>query len=129
GCPAVMKTAAFGYDGKGQIPIRSADQALAAWDSLDRQEAVLESFIDLQREISVIGARGVDGRRSHFAPIDNAHRHHILDVSTAPSTVAPALAAQAIAATEAVLDALDYVGILCIEFFVTRGDRLLINEL
>ncbi len=59
-----------------------------AWESLGRQESILEAFIDLEREISVIGARGVDGSWSHFGPIDNAHRHHILDVSVAPSTVA-----------------------------------------
>jgi 5-(carboxyamino)imidazole ribonucleotide synthase len=129
GTPAVLKTTTFGYDGKGQISIGSETGAVAAWDTLQRQEAVLEQFIDLEREISVIGARGVDGGRSRFGPIDNAHQHHILDVSVAPSGVAPEIAAQAIAITEGVLDALDFVGILCIEFFVARDGRLLINEL
>ncbi len=90
---------------------------------------MLEAFVDLEREISVIGARGVDGARSRFGPIDNAHRQHILDISVAPSSVAPEISAQAIAMTDGVLDALDFVGILCIEFFVTRDGRLLINEL
>jgi 5-(carboxyamino)imidazole ribonucleotide synthase len=129
GRPAVLKTAAFGYDGKGQVPIDAGTDALAAWNGLRRQEAVLEAFIDLEREISVIGARGVDGGRSRFGPFDNAHRHHILDVSVAPSSVDPRIAAEALAVTDGVLDALDFVGILCIEFFVTRGGRLLINEL
>jgi len=129
GRPAVLKTAAFGYDGKGQMPIGAGTDAIAAWDGMRRQEAVLEAFIDLEREISVIGARGVGGSRSCFGAIENAHRHHILDVSVAPSGVGPRIAAEALAITDGVLDALDYVGILCIEFFVARDGRLLINEL
>lgn len=129
GRPAVLKTAAFGYDGKGQVPIIEVGDAATAWESMGRQEAVLEAFIDLEREISVIGARGVDGGQSHFGPFDNAHRHHILDVSVAPSDVAPALARVAVEITQGVLEALDYIGLLCIEFFVTRDGRLLVNEL
>jgi 5-(carboxyamino)imidazole ribonucleotide synthase len=129
GRPAVLKTAAFGYDGKGQVAIRGDIDPLQAWDSLERREAILEAFVDLDCEISVIGARGVDGSRSHFGPIDNVHRRHILDVSSAPSAVSAAVAAQAVEAMHTVLDALDYVGILCIEFFVARDGRLLINEL
>jgi 5-(carboxyamino)imidazole ribonucleotide synthase len=129
GCPAVLKTAAFGYDGKGQVAIRAAAEAPAAWAAIGRREAVLEAFIDLDCEISVIGARGVDGEWSYFGPIENAHANHILDVSVAPAAVAPALARQAIDATQTVMDALDYVGILCVEFFVTRAGALLINEL
>jgi 5-(carboxyamino)imidazole ribonucleotide synthase len=127
--PAVLKTATFGYDGKGQVTIDRTTDALAAWEALGRRESILEAFLDLDREISVIGARAVDGTRSHFGPIDNVHRRHILDVSTAPSEVSPAVAARAIEVTDGVLDALDFVGILCIEFFLTRDGRLLINEL
>jgi 5-(carboxyamino)imidazole ribonucleotide synthase len=129
GCPSILKTAAFGYDGKGQVAIAQASEADAAWSALGRQEAILEALVDLDREISVIGARGVDHAWSHFDPIENAHRHHILDVSVAPASIPSALAAQAVEATRAVLEALDYVGILCIEFFVTRAGVLLINEL
>jgi 5-(carboxyamino)imidazole ribonucleotide synthase len=129
GRPAVLKTAALGYDGKGQARIDSGTDARAAWASLGDQEAVLEQFVDLEREISVIGARGVDGSWRHFGPIDNVHRHHILDVSTAPSSVAPGPARQAVEATRAVMDALEYVGILCIEFFVTHAGEILLNEL
>jgi len=129
GRPAILKTTAFGYDGKGQTAIGPETDAVAAWDALQRQEAVLESFVDLEREISVIGARGVDGTRASFGPIDNAHRHHILDISVAPSGADPEILAQALAATDGVLDALDFIGILCIEFFVTRDGRLLINEI
>jgi 5-(carboxyamino)imidazole ribonucleotide synthase len=135
GRPSVLKTASFGYDGKGQALLGPDDDPVRAWESLGRQEAVLEAFIDLEREISVIGARGVDGAFSHFSPFDNLHRDHILDVSVAPSTVPAPLAAQAVDVTRAVMEALEYVGILCIEFFVAHGahgahdGRLLINEL
>lgn len=129
GSPAVLKTTAFGYDGKGQVPVAKPDELKAAWESLGRRESVLESFLDLDREISVIGARGVDGAWSCFGPIENAHVRHILDVSVAPAGVSAALAAQAIDVTRRVVEALDYVGILCVEFFITRDGRLLVNEL
>ncbi|MBM3770359.1 MAG: 5-(carboxyamino)imidazole ribonucleotide synthase [Acidimicrobiia bacterium] len=129
GRPSVLKTAALGYDGKGQARLDGGVDPHDAWRTLGEREAILERFVDLEREISVIGARGVDGGWSYFGPIDNAHRNHILDVSTAPSDVRPPVAAQAIDATKAVMDALEYIGILCIEFFVTRDGQLLINEL
>jgi 5-(carboxyamino)imidazole ribonucleotide synthase len=127
--PAVLKTATFGYDGKGQVTVRQAGSLRSAWESLRRSESILEAFIDLDREISVIGARGADGSLSHFGPIENAHANHILDVSVAPAGVSPSTAAEAVRITEAVLDALQYIGILCIEFFVARDGRLLVNEL
>jgi len=129
GCPAVLKTASFGYDGKGQVAVASPGELAAAWSALDRREAILEAFIDLDREISVIGARGVGGEWSHFGPIENAHARHILDVSVAPADVPAAVAAQAVDVTRCVMDALDFTGILCVEFFVARGGRLLVNEL
>lgn len=129
GCPAVLKTVAFGYDGKGQAPVTSPDAALEAWESIGRQEAVLEAFVQLECEISVIGARGTNGEWSWFGPFENAHRHHILDVSVAPARVPDAAARQAVDATHQVMEALDYVGILCIEFFVARDGRVMVNEL
>jgi len=129
GCPSVLKTSTLGYDGKGQTPIVAAGGATAAWDALGRRPAILEAFIDLDCEISVIGARGVAGEWSCFGPIENAHSRHILDVSVAPALVAPAVAADAVAATRSVMEALEFVGILCVEFFVARDGRLLINEL
>jgi 5-(carboxyamino)imidazole ribonucleotide synthase len=129
GCPSVLKTAAFGYDGKGQVAVRQPAEAAGAWSALKRHEAILEAFIDLESELSVIGARGVDHSWSHFGPIENIHRNHILDVSVAPADVPPAIAAQAIEATRTVMEALDFIGILCVEFFVTRAGVLLINEL
>jgi 5-(carboxyamino)imidazole ribonucleotide synthase len=129
GTPAVLKTAAFGYDGKGQAMVTDPDAAGAAWSAMQRQDAVLEKFVNLEREVSIIGARGVRGDFSSFGPIENAHAHHILDVSVAPAAVPERLAAEGVAITRQVMDALDYVGLLCIEFFVTRDGRLLVNEL
>jgi 5-(carboxyamino)imidazole ribonucleotide synthase len=129
GCPSILKTATSGYDGKGQIRIDSAADLTAAWDALGRREAVLEAFVDLDREISVIGARGVGGEWSHFGPIENAHARHILDVSVTPATVPDATAAMAVDVVRRVMEALDFVGILCVEFFIARDGRLLVNEL
>jgi len=129
GRPSVLKTAALGYDGKGQVSIREATDAVEAWSSLGRKECVLESFIDLEREISVIGARGVDGATSFFDPFDNVHSHHILDVTVAPADIPERIAADAIEITRSVLEGLDYIGILCVEFFVARDGRLLVNEI
>jgi 5-(carboxyamino)imidazole ribonucleotide synthase len=129
GYPAVLKTAALGYDGKGQVLVAGPEGAADAWSMLGKRDAVLEAFIELEREVSVIGARGVDGRVAHFEPIENTHRHHILDVSIAPGRLDASLAAEAVSVTDAVMEALEYIGILCIEFFVSRDGRLLVNEL
>jgi 5-(carboxyamino)imidazole ribonucleotide synthase len=129
GRPAVLKTAALGYDGKGQARIDDGTDPSRAWTELGGHEAVAESLIDLEREFSIVGARGVDGISELFTPMDNVHRHHILDLSTAPASLPPAIVRQAIEATRAVLNALDYVGVLCVEFFLARDGRLFINEL
>jgi 5-(carboxyamino)imidazole ribonucleotide synthase len=129
GCPSVLKTATSGYDGKGQMGIDTADDHAPAWDALGRREAVLEAFLDLDLEISVIGARGIGGEWSHFGPIENAHARHILDVSVSPANVPEATAARAVDITRCVMEALDFVGILCVEFFITRDGSLLVNEL
>jgi 5-(carboxyamino)imidazole ribonucleotide synthase len=129
GCPAVLKTASLGYDGKGQMPIGNPDEAVAAWNALGRAEAILEAFLDLDREISVIGARGVDGSWSHFGPIENAHHRHVLDVSVSPAGVPASVAALAVEVARSVMEALEFVGLLCVELFVTRDGRLLVNEL
>jgi 5-(carboxyamino)imidazole ribonucleotide synthase len=129
GTPGILKTASFGYDGKGQIAVRDRSQAAAAWDALGRREAILEAFVDLDREISVIAARGADRSWSAFMPFENVHRNHILDITSSPAAVAPIMVTQAVDATHAVMDALEYVGVLCIEFFVTRDGRVLVNEI
>ncbi|MCC6191484.1 MAG: 5-(carboxyamino)imidazole ribonucleotide synthase [Anaerolineales bacterium] len=129
GCPAVLKTAGYGYDGKGQVTLEQPTQAAAGWAALGGQPAVLEAFIPYEREVSVVAARGLDGTFAHFGVIENTHRNHILDVSAAPAEIPASVAAQAIEAARAVLEQLGVVGVLCVEFFVAPGGRLLINEL
>jgi 5-(carboxyamino)imidazole ribonucleotide synthase len=129
GLPAVLKQAAWGYDGKGQAKLASAAEAETAWAAVGAQESILEAFVDFEREVSVVAARGLDGSVADYGVIENVHRHHILDLSTAPAAVPEPVAAEAVRLTRAALEALDVVGVLCVEFFVTRDGRLLINEL
>jgi 5-(carboxyamino)imidazole ribonucleotide synthase len=128
GSPAVLKTAAWGYDGKGQAVIRSAGDALAAWQSLRTSEAILEAWIDFEKEVSVVAARGVDGDCVVFPVFENAHRNHILDVTVCPARLSDHLQREARDLARSVLTTLDVVGVLCVEFFVTKDGRLLINE-
>jgi len=129
GTPAVIKTAAYGYDGKGQHQAMTPADVEHIWTAIGHQEAVVEKFISLQTEISVIGTRGLDGSIVQFPPFENRHRHHILDLTTVPAAVAPAIARQAADITSTVLDELQYVGVLCVEFFVSTDGELLVNEL
>jgi 5-(carboxyamino)imidazole ribonucleotide synthase len=129
GLPAVLKTAGFGYDGKGQSKLTSLHEAEAALLALEGQEAILEAFVDFEREVSVVAARDVDRRCAHYGVIENSHRQHILDVSTAPAAVSPKLAQEAVAMAQGILETLDVVGVLCVEFFLTRDNKLLVNEL
>ena len=129
GSPAVLKTAAFGYDGKGQFKIDSADQAADAWTAVHGQESVLEAFIDLECEISVVAARGAGGQFVHFGAIENQHSRHILDFSIAPARVPRKIADDAIEMARTVLEKLGVIGVLCVEFFVSRDGKLMINEL
>jgi 5-(carboxyamino)imidazole ribonucleotide synthase len=129
GCPAVLKTAGFGYDGKGQTKIKSVDEAEAALALTGRQEMVLEAFVDFDCEVSVVAARGLNGGFAHWGVIQNEHHNHILDVSVAPANLPLNVAAEAIEIARAVLEQLEVVGVLCVEFFLTKQGKLLINEL
>ena len=129
GLPAVLKTAGFGYDGKGQSKITSLSEAEPALGALEGQEAILEAFVDFECEVSVVAARGLDGAFAHYGVIENLHRHHILDVSIAPAAVSPKIAHEAVEIARSILEALDVVGVLCVEFFLTRDGKLLVNEL
>jgi 5-(carboxyamino)imidazole ribonucleotide synthase len=129
GCPALLKTAGWGYDGKGQVRVERPDAAAAAWARLGGQEAVLEAFVGYEREVSVVAARGHDGQVVDFGVIENHHIGGILDFSLAPARVGAATERQAREITRAVLEALEVVGVLCVEFFVLPGGGLLINEL
>ncbi|MDB5347747.1 MAG: phosphoribosylaminoimidazole carboxylase, ATPase subunit [Schlesneria sp.] len=128
GTPAVLKTADWGYDGKGQTVIRSAEEAPSAWAKLNAPHAILETFIDYESELSVVAARGVNGDFASYGPIGNSHSNHILDVSICPARVPQHVAAEAVEIARAVLERMDVVGVLCVEFFLTRDGRLLINE-
>ncbi len=127
--PGVIKTAAFGYDGKGQTKVSSPEEAERAIGAPSGLERVYEAFVDFERELSVVAARGLDGSFAHWGVIENAHRNHILDVSVCPAHVPPAVAAEAVQIARGILEQLDVVGVLCVEFFLTREGNLLVNEL
>jgi len=129
GYPSILKTAGFGYDGKGQTRINRAEDAAPALAAAGSQEMVLEAFVDFACELSVVAARGTDGSFVHWGAIENSHQRHILDLSIAPARVPPAVRDEAVAITRAVLEQLAVVGVLCVEFFLTRDGKLLINEL
>jgi 5-(carboxyamino)imidazole ribonucleotide synthase len=129
GIPAILKTACFGYDGKGQTRISSLDQTDHALQLLGATELVLEAAIDFECELSVVAARGMDGDVKDWGVVRNSHRHHILDVSTAPADVPLEVARAAIEIAHGVLEQLQVVGVLCVEYFLARNGTLMINEL
>ncbi len=126
--PAVLKRARFGYDGKGQARVASPAEARKAWSAFERAPCVLERLLALDCEVSVVVARGEDGATAPFTVAENRHRHGILDVSIAPARVGAALAGEAQAMAAKLAGALGYVGVLGVEFFVSKG-RLLVNEI
>ena len=126
GTPAILKTAGFGYDGKGQRRIAT----LADIDGIAIQgEHVLEAFVDFACELSVVAGRGLDGAFCHWGPMLNTHSRHILDTSVAPSGLSSATMAEAIDIARAILEELGVVGVLCVEFFLRKDGKLLVNEL
>lgn len=129
GSPAVLKTAGSGYDGKGQAKILEAGQAQQAWQAIGKAEAVLEEFVDFEKEVSVVAARGRDGSFVHFGVIENEHQNHILDVSMAPAAIPEKTAREAGTIARTVMEKLDVIGVLCVEFFLKKDGTLLVNEL
>ncbi len=129
GLPAVLKTASFGYDGKGQQKLRSPEELAGAFAALQGAEGIFEAFVDFEKEISVVAARTLNGEFAAFPVFENTHSHHILDVTLCPAGLSPALAHQAEEIARAVLESLNVVGLLTVELFVTRDERLLVNEL
>ncbi|MEL7104540.1 MAG: 5-(carboxyamino)imidazole ribonucleotide synthase [Pseudomonadota bacterium] len=127
GTPSILKTRRLGYDGKGQARLTSPDDAATAWNAMAGADALLEGFVDFQREISVIATRGQDHRIIAFEPGENVHRDGILHTTTVPAKIAEATRAEAIAQTKSLMQVLDYVGTIGVEFFVT-SDGLIINE-
>jgi 5-(carboxyamino)imidazole ribonucleotide synthase len=129
GTPAVLKTTKFGYDGKGQRVVATPEDAAEAWQYLGRHKCVWEKFVDFRREVSVVVARAADGSMATCGPIENAHAHHILDVSVVPATSSTAAADQAIAIAKQVAHELGVNGIICVEFFETAAGDMLVNEM
>jgi 5-(carboxyamino)imidazole ribonucleotide synthase len=129
GCPAILKTAVSGYDGKGQARVTKPGDAEAAFAATGSQEKILEAFIDFELEFSIVAARGLDGTFSHWGLIENTHRNHILDLSFAPANVPEATSVQAVGIAKDLLETLDVIGVLCIEFFLSRDQKIFINEL
>ncbi len=128
--PGIVKTARLGYDGTGQIRVKTRAELAAAWDELKQVPCVLEKMLPLKAECSVIVARGWDGACVNLPPQLNLHREGILAVTSAyEGNMPPALAAEAVAATKAIAEELQYVGVLCVEFFVLQDDTLVVNEM
>ena len=129
GCPAVLKTARLGYDGKGQVLLTPETSPEDAWHRMGGTVGILEGFVDFRCEISVIVARGHDGALAVYPPVENRHVNHILDTTIAPARLPSGTAAKAKAITRHIAERLDLVGVLAVEMFVTEAGVLLVNEL
>ena len=137
GRPSILKTRRLGYDGKGQATIREGSDLSGVFRSLGAKPCVLEGVVSFLREISVVAARGADGSFAAYDVCENRHENHVLARTTVPAAIAPATAARAIAMAEQIAEALDYVGVLAVELFVTmewgpdgvQGESLRVNEI
>ncbi len=128
GRPSILKTRRFGYDGKGQVKITGDLAPEAAWAEIGKAPAILEGFVTFEKEISVIAARGWDGQVAVFDVPENVHRDHILQTSTVPAAISPDIRRKAQDIGETIITALDYVGVIGIELFVS-GQGLVANEI
>ena len=128
GTPAILKTRRMGYDGKGQVRIAAADIAQNALDQMQGAPAILEGFVAFSHEVSVIGARAEDGQTACFDPAENVHEDGILRTSTVPASLTHSQQMDAVLLTAKILNALDYVGVMGVELFVTTGG-LIVNEI
>ncbi len=128
--PGVLKTSRLGYDGKGQLRVKTREELAAAWDELKHVSCVFEKLLPLAAECSVIVARGRDGQLVNLPPQLNLHRGGILAVTEVhDGNIPPLLAAQAVASARAIAEGLNYVGVLCVEFFVLADGSLVVNEM
>ncbi len=128
GTPALLKTARLGYDGKGQAPVTEPSDAVAAWRAVGEVASVLERRLTLELELSVVLARGTDGRIEAFPPGENRHRNGILETTVVPARIPPALALRAQEMAAAAAESLDYVGVMGVELFLAGG-QLYVNEI
>ena len=129
GVPAVLKSASSGYDGKGQRKVEDAGSATTLWDELGRRPCLYEAFVPFTDELSVVGARGLDGAMALYEPSRNDHVRHILDVSVAPGGFPPDVVRRARALAGAVFEGLELVGVACVEMFLLEDGSLLVNEI
>lgn len=131
GTPAILKTRRFGYDGKGQAVLKSATGLELALEAVGHAPAILEAFVPFAREISVVAMRALDGSFAHYDPAENVHRSGILHTSTVPAAIHSSTAAEAGRIARKIVEKLDYVGVIGIEFFVLgagSAEHLLVNE-
>ena len=127
---AILKTVTLGYDGKGQARIKSGDDFDKIWTSFKVSEAILESVVDFEFELSIVASRFGDGTCAFYPPVLNHHVNHILDVSISPSSIiSGSMATQAEQIARAILEHFNVIGVLCVEFFATHDGRLLVNEI
>lgn len=128
GVPSILKTRRFGYDGKGQARLKTPEDMDKAWADMADQPAILEGFVDFTHEVSVIAARSPQGDVACYDPGENVHRDGILHTTTVPARLSPAQRMDAVLIAAKIMNALDYVGVLGVELFVT-GDGLIVNEI
>jgi 5-(carboxyamino)imidazole ribonucleotide synthase len=127
--PGILKVSRLGYDGKGQAHVDNREQAVSAFRTFGGVACVLEKKLPLKKEVSVVVARGFDGETIAYPVAENIHRNGILATSSVPARIDPALALKATESTIAMADALKYVGVLCVEYFVVGDDELIVNEM
>ena len=129
GGACMLKTAAFGYDGKGQVRLDGSEDMAAIWQTFGAPRGVVEKLIDFRCELSVVCARGQDGSFTHFPVCENIHRNQILDFTIAPARISDEVAKEAAEISSKVAEALDYVGTLAVELFLTTDGEILVNEI
>jgi len=127
--PSILKTARLGYDGKGQAGVGTSGELEEAWRKLGHVECVLESYVEFEKEVSVIIARGIDGRTADYGVIENHHVNHILDVSFVPAEVVDETVKDAREIAHAIAESLQLIGLLCIEMFVLGDGSVIVNEI
>lgn len=128
GLPAILKTRRLGYDGRGQVMLRAPQDVDSAWAQAGGDPSILEGFVDFEREISVIAARGLDGAIACYDPPENIHRNGVLSISRVPAPASDDMVHAAKALTARILTALDYTGVIGVEFFVLKNGSLVVNE-
>lgn len=129
GLPGVLKTADFGYDGKGQVKILAHDQLTDAWQRMNGVTAIYEKFVSFEKELSVVAARSANGEFVAYPVFENTHSHHILDVTLCPALISPKQSETASELARQLLESLEVVGVLTVELFLALDGSLLINEL